>query len=149
MEWKQECDLLLLQEIVVSEHFKVQIVNERERESVGGDYPQVDRSRDVRTFVAGYQCTADNQFFFFQNWSCFSLTFFPFDGKSSALNSTVLIYEYIPTCCFKYTSTSVLPIFSVYNNKVKCCYLVLLYTVCDNLSRTEPNFFLYTDPYLK
>ena len=66
MEWKQECDLLLLQEIVVSEHFKVQIVNERERESVGGDYPQVDRSRDVRTFVAGYQCTADNQFFFFK-----------------------------------------------------------------------------------
>ena len=97
----------------------------------------IGRSRDVRTFVAGYQCTADNQFLF-QNWPCFSLTSFPFDGKSSALNSTVLIYEYIPTCCFKYTSPSVL---SVYNNKVKCCYLVLLYTVCDNLSRTEPNFF--------
>ena len=43
MEWKQECDLLLLQEIVVSEPFKFKSsTRERERESVGGDYPQVE-----------------------------------------------------------------------------------------------------------
>ena len=41
MEWKQECDLLLLQEIVVSEPFKFKS-SMRERESVGGDYPQVE-----------------------------------------------------------------------------------------------------------
>ena len=71
----------------------------------------------------------------------FHCRFFPFDGKSSALNSTVLISEYTPTWCFKDTCTSVLPIFSAYNSAVTSFYLVLLYTVCNNLPRTERNIF--------
>ncbi|KAK2565838.1 hypothetical protein P5673_010121 [Acropora cervicornis] len=48
MEWKQDCDLLLLQEIVVSEPFKFKSsTRERKRESVGGDYPQKYRKKMI------------------------------------------------------------------------------------------------------
>ena len=91
-------------------------------------------------FVAGYQCTM--LLFFFPKLVLLCIAvFFPFDGKSSALNSTVLISEYIPTWCFKDTCSSVSPIFSAYSSAVTSFYLVLLYTVCNNLPRTERNIF--------